>query len=183
VEYMKRFAWVALIALLPACASLKQSSSGPVLARATLQNGSGKAFGTAEFRESSEGVLVQLHLSKVREITSRTLLPIHIHDQGKCEGPDFKSAGPHFNPEGKQHGLENPMGHHLGDLPMVKVAEGSETDAEILIQGATLTGSGKNSLLKSGGTAVVIHNGEDDQKSDPAGNAGPRMLCGVIQSP
>ncbi len=183
MEYMNRLTWVALIALLPACASLKQSSSAPVLARATLQNGAGKTFGTAEFRESSEGVLIQLHLSQVGEITSRTLLPIHIHDQGKCQGPDFKSAGPHFNPEGKQHGLDNPMGHHLGDLPMVKLSAGAETEAEILIRGATLTGTGKNSLFKAGGTAVVLHDGVDDQKSDPAGNAGPRMLCGVIQSP
>jgi len=106
---------------------------------------------------------------------------IHVHDVGKCEAPDFKSAGPHFNPEKKQHGMQNPQGHHVGDLPNLTVNAKGKGTFLTTIMGATLNGDAANSLFHAGGTAVVIHEKLDDMKSDPAGNAGARIACGPVQ--
>lgn len=103
---------------------------------------------------------------------------LHFHQVAKCEG-DFTSAGPHFNPAGKQHGLNNPQGHHAGDMPNITVPAGGALDTTVTNPNVTL-GAGATSLFANGGTALVIHAGPDDLKSDPAGNAGARVACGVI---
>jgi superoxide dismutase, Cu-Zn family len=104
---------------------------------------------------------------------------IHFHQVPKCEGPDFKSAGGHFNPEAKKHGLENPEGHHAGDMKNFTVGADGKAKARVEDPDATLN-EGPHSLLSNGGTAIVIHAKADDYKTDPAGNAGDRIACGVI---
>ena len=105
---------------------------------------------------------------------------IHIHGIPKCEGPAFTSAGPHFNPEGKQHGLQNPAGPHAGDIPNFKVDAKGRSTATVIAANATL-GTDNHSVFSGDGTALVIHAKADDLKSDPAGNAGDRIACGLIK--
>jgi Cu-Zn family superoxide dismutase len=103
---------------------------------------------------------------------------IHFHQNPKCDAPDFKSAGPHFNPEGKQHGFDNPEGHHAGDMKNFIVdAKGS---ASATVEDLDVTLDGKHALFSNGGTAIVIHAKADDYKTDPSGNSGDRIACGVV---
>ncbi len=104
---------------------------------------------------------------------------IHIHQNAKCDGPDFKSAGPHFNPDGKKHGLENPEGHHAGDMNNFTVD--AQGNARFTLENKDVNfGSDSHSLFSNGGTALVIHAKADDMKTDPSGNSGDRIACGVI---
>jgi Cu-Zn family superoxide dismutase len=104
---------------------------------------------------------------------------IHLHEVAKCEPPTYKSAGAHFNPAKKKHGVLNPDGPHAGDLPNFKVA--ANGTAQTTITSKTLTmDSGPNSIYTGGGTALVIHERADDMKTDPAGNAGNPLACGAI---
>jgi len=144
-------------------------------AKANLLNAQGAPIGTATFSEKSNGVQLELKVSNLPP----GIHGFHIHTVGKCEAPDFKSAGPHFNPEGKQHGWDNPLGHHLGDLKNLNVGPDGKANIKILVPGVTL-GEGPNSLFHEGGTALVVHEKPDDGKTDPAGNAGARIACGVI---
>ena len=103
---------------------------------------------------------------------------LHFHQVPKCDPPDFKSAGPHFNPEKKEHGLKNPKGPHAGDMENFSVGPDGITTATVKDPNVSL--GGKNSLLANGGTALVIHAKPDDMKTDPAGNSGDRIACGVV---
>jgi Cu-Zn family superoxide dismutase len=105
---------------------------------------------------------------------------LHFHGKAQCDAPDFKSAGPHFNPEGKKHGLENPEGHHAGDMHNFTVKANGRAKLKVLNSDVTLGDDG-HSLFSNGGTALVIHAKADDLKTDPAGNAGDRIACGVIK--
>lgn len=104
---------------------------------------------------------------------------IHFHAVPKCEGPDFMSATTHFNPAMKKHGMQNPEGPHAGDMPNFTVAANGTAKTTITNKNVTM-GSEANSLYANGGTALMIHAAADDMKSDPAGNAGARIACGVI---
>jgi Cu-Zn family superoxide dismutase len=104
---------------------------------------------------------------------------IHIHNVGTCTAPDFTSAGGHFNPGGKQHGKDNPNGHHAGDLPNFEVDASGAGKISYTVPDVTLDDA-PTSLFHTGGTALVVHGAADDYKTDPAGNAGPRIACGVI---
>lgn len=146
-------------------------------AKAVILNAQGKAVGTAFF--SQDGANVQMSL-RVKGLTPGDHA-IHIHGAGKCEGPDFKSAGPHFNPSGKKHGLKNPEGHHRGDLPNLTANKRGRVKAKIVVENVSLQPGEENSLLQAGGTSVVIHEGPDDEITDPAGNSGGRIACGVIE--
>jgi Cu-Zn family superoxide dismutase len=141
----------------------------------TLQNGQGKKVGTAVLQQSAAGVSIQLN---VHDLTPGDH-GIHIHQVAKCEGPDFKSAGPHFNPDRKKHGLDNPDGPHAGDIPNFIVDANGKSKATVIAKGVTL-GDGANSVFTNGGTALVIHAKADDGKTDPSGNSGDRIACGVI---
>jgi len=105
---------------------------------------------------------------------------IHIHSVAKCEPPDFKSAGPHFNPDNKQHGLDNPNGAHVGDLQNFSVSSGGVAQTTIVAVRADMGDDGSRSVFSNGGTALVIHAKADDMKTDPAGNSGDRIACGVV---
>ncbi|MDH4066282.1 MAG: superoxide dismutase family protein [Acidobacteriota bacterium] len=104
---------------------------------------------------------------------------LHIHQVAQCEAP-FASAGPHFNPEGKKHGLENPEGPHAGDMPNFTVAANGTAKGS-LVNARVSMGTGANSVFAGGGTAIVIHAAADDMKTDPSGNAGGRIACGVVK--
>jgi superoxide dismutase, Cu-Zn family len=106
---------------------------------------------------------------------------IHIHQNAKCDAPDFKSAGPHFNPDGKKHGLQNPDGHHAGDMMNFSATDEGTAKLKLTNNDVSLgDGSDSHSLFSNGGTALVIHADPDDMKTDPAGNAGARIACGAI---
>ncbi len=101
-----------------------------------------------------------------------------------CDAPDFKTAGGHFNPENKQHGIQNPMGHHAGDLPQnIVIGEGHVGQATFKVDYLSLDPAAPNSILANGGTSIMVHEKADDMKTDPTGNAGNRIACGVITAP
>ena len=140
-----------------------------------LKDPKGRQVGTATLTQGSKGVVIMLEISKLPPGTHA----FHIHEHGHCDGPDFKSCGGHFNPFGKQHGTKNPKGPHAGDLPNIVVGSDGTLKQKIVASLVTLE-SGKNALLREGGTALVIHAAADDYKTDPAGNAGARIACGLI---
>ncbi len=148
----------------------------PKRARAEIVDAKGNKIGSAYLNDVGTGVMITLEASQL----SPGVHAFHIHENGKAEPPDFKSAGGHFNPAGKKHGKDNPDGSHAGDLPNITVKENGSVRVETVAAGVTL-GAGENSLLKEGGTSLVIHASEDDNKTDPSGNAGARIACGVIK--
>lgn len=139
-------------------------------------NTSGDTVGTATLTEVSNGVNVAIEASNLPKGTHG----FHIHEKGICEQPDFESAGGHFNPTNAKHGFDNPDGPHAGDLPNLEVGEDGTVNESFLAEMVTLKEGEKNSLLHEGGTSLVIHADADDNVSQPAGNAGARIACGVI---
>jgi len=105
---------------------------------------------------------------------------VHLHSVGLCESPAFTSAGPHWNPTARQHGSLNPAGHHLGDLPNLDVDEFGGGRVEFAIAGAST--SGAEGFFDADGTSVVIHAAPDDYRTDPSGNSGARIACGVLRA-
>lgn len=155
--------------------SLVAMAAGPA-AKATLKDAQGKDVGTATLTPAKGGVKVQVQAANL----SPGKHGIHIHAAGKCEPPDFKSAGGHFNPAGKKHGLQSPEGPHAGDMPNLVVAKNGKGKGTFTAKGATL-GDGEGTLFGPDGTALVIHADPDDEKTDPAGNSGARIACGIIE--
>jgi Cu-Zn family superoxide dismutase len=160
----------------PARAENAKPASHPM--EVELKGPQGKRVGTAKLSEVKDGVRIHVVADGLAPDSSHGL---HLHESGKCEGPDFKSAGGHFNPTGKQHGTMNPKGPHAGDLPMLVADEKGHAAADFTAHGVTLAPGAKNSLRKEGGTALVIHAKADDNKTDPSGNSGDRIACGVIR--
>jgi superoxide dismutase, Cu-Zn family len=144
-------------------------------ARAEITNAAGNSIGRATFRASKEGVVITVN---VKELPPG-LHAVHLHAVGKCEGPAFTSAGPHVNPLNKHHGLKNPAGPHAGDLPDMYVQNNGVGHYEVLADSVTLDAAA-TSLFDTDGTALIIHATADDDITDPAGNAGDRIACGVL---
>lgn len=143
---------------------------------AALINVDGEKIGSASLTEDETGVKIGINL---RNLPSGTYA-FHIHETGECNPPDFESAGGHFNPYDKEHGFLNPEGPHAGDLPNITVKHDGTIQEMITTKRVTLKKGESHSLLKPGGTALMIHSDADDYLTDPAGNAGDRIACGVI---
>jgi superoxide dismutase, Cu-Zn family len=167
---MSMRSWALVAVLLWATTGFGQS------AHADIVNAQGQKIGTARILPSGTGIRIDVKVSQLPP----GLHGIHIHNVGKCEGPAFTSAGAHFNPASKKHGTENPEGPHAGDLLNLTVNAAGVGNASLLDPNVTL-GDGPNSIFHEGGTALVIHAGPDDYKTDPAGNSGARIACGVIE--
>ena len=161
----------ALVFALTACATEQQSeqSMGRVVASIALP--SGTVIGRASVREVSGGLKVNVEVQGLPSGRHG----IHIHSVGRCDAPDFASAGGHWNPAGKHHGLANPQGPHMGDLPNLIVGSDGRGAISAEIRGGTL-----GRLLESGSAAMVVHAAPDDEMTDPSGNSGARIACGVF---
>ena len=156
-----------------ALADKKPASAKPVTVK--LSDATGKSIGTATLAADPGGVKITLAVKGLAAGDHA----IHVHETAKCDGPDFKSAGGHFNPDHKKHGKDNPDGAHAGDMPNVTVDAKGGSTAAVIASGVTLD-DGPHSVFTGGGTALVIHAKADDLKTDPAGAAGDRIACGVI---
>jgi len=145
-------------------------------AHADIVNAHGQKIGIATIHRADGGIRIDIQVSQLPLGTHG----IHVHTAGKCEGPAFTSAGAHFNPTSKKHGKDNPEGPHAGDLLNIQVEASGDGKVSLLDPNVTL-GDEPNSLFHEGGTAIVIHEKADDYKTDPAGNSGARIACGVIE--
>jgi Cu-Zn family superoxide dismutase len=143
-------------------------------ASTTLKDKDGKEVGQVALTRTPNGVLMNVTLTGVAPGEHA----FHVHTVGKCEAPDFKSAGPHFNPDQTKHGVMSPEGPHSGDMPNLHVPDSGKLQVEIL---NTLVSLDEDAaLLDDDGSALVVHATADDYKTDPAGNAGDRIACGVV---
>jgi Cu-Zn family superoxide dismutase len=142
-----------------------------------LKDAKGTDVGTATILSKGAGVEMKLELKNLPP----GVHAVHFHQKAQCDPPDFKSAGGHFNPTGKQHGFDNPQGHHSGDMMNFTVKENGAAKVAVKDDDVVLgTGSEANSLLANGGTSIMIHAKADDYKTDPAGDSGDRIACGAI---
>ena len=144
--------------------------------KATLKDAGGKEVGSAQLSQTPHGVLVRLTLKGVPAGEHA----FHIHQTGKCE-PPFTTAGGHFNPGSKKHGVMAADGPHAGDMPNLHVPADGNLAVEVVNAAVTLDKDKPNSLYKPEGTALIIHAGKDDYKTDPTGDAGGRIACGVVE--
>lgn len=145
-------------------------------AAAALKNGEGKDVGRAELTQTPAGVLIRLSVKGLPAGDHA----FHVHAVGKCESP-FTSAGGHFNPDNRKHGLMAPDGHHAGDMPNLHVPPSGDLEVEVVNAAITLERGKPNSVFDSDGSALIIHAGKDDYKSDPTGEAGGRIACGLVE--
>jgi Cu-Zn family superoxide dismutase len=167
----------AALAFAVACAQGGPASTTPrSLASGTFRNAAGDRVGLATLSDSGGTLRLGLSASEL----SPGPHGLHFHAQGTCTPPDFASAGPHFNPEGRKHGRLNPEGPHLGDLPNLVAGPDGSADTSFVVPNE-LAAPGPHSLLQPGGTAIVIHAKADDERTDPSGDSGDRVACAVIE--
>ena len=149
------------------------AAATPKQAVAMIQTADGQPAGSATATETPDGLTIALDVTGIAPGEHG----VHVHTTGSCEPPKFESAGGHWNPTEKHHGLDNPQGHHAGDMPNLTVAADGTGKLDYTLAGATLAG-----LLDADGSAFVIHAKSDNQKSDPSGNSGDRIACGVFSA-
>jgi Cu-Zn family superoxide dismutase len=150
-------------------------AEAPTTITADIVDPTGKKIGEVKAKQDKVGVKFSVNVTGLKP----GMHGIHIHAAGKCDGPDFKSAAGHFATGAQHHGMKNPQGPHMGDLANLIVKKDGSAHQTFVDKAVTLQ-PGLNSLMKDGGTALVIHADMDDEKSDPAGNAGARIACAVL---
>jgi Cu-Zn family superoxide dismutase len=172
----------ALMLTLAGCAGMggladegADSPSSPASVRADLRDASGAVKARATISEAGGGLRLRIEAAGL----APGAYGAHVHAVGRCDPSDFASAGPHWNPAARQHGKDNPQGMHKGDLPNLMVGADGRGSFEIDLEGARLSG-GADALLDSDGAALVIHAKPDDYRTDPSGNSGARIACGVL---
>lgn len=191
-RWMIGFAFVCLCFGMSACGSVdqpeenedmeSQETASPQAAEegqmieVELMNTAGEKTGTARLEQMETGVNITISAWDLPKGTHG----FHIHETGKCELPDFTSAGGHFNPTDAKHGFDHPKGPHAGDLPNLEVGEDGKVTESFLAEMVTLEKGKPNTLLRTNKTALIIHADADDNISQPAGDAGERIACGVI---
>lgn len=172
---------VAIAGMAAGCATASRdvdpppADMGPTAASADLRDGSGRVLARTTVEEAGDGLRVRVNAAGL----VRGAYGVHVHAIGRCEAPGFTTAGPHWNPTGEQHGKDNPQGMHKGDLPNLLVGTDGKGSFEYTIPNASL-GGGVNALLDADGAAVVVHEKPDDYRTDPSGNSGARIACGVL---
>lgn len=152
--------------------------SGPVATDLALRDASGRERARATLNAEVDALAVRVQSAGL----ARGTYAAHVHSVGRCDAPDFQSAGPHWNPTTAQHGRENPRGAHLGDLPNLVVGADGEGSVSYTVNGAGLT-SGQYPMADADGAALIVHAQADDYRTDPSGNAGDRLACAVIAPP
>jgi Cu-Zn family superoxide dismutase len=156
------------------CATTTGGPATPAPATTSIRDASGRTVATATLRDVGGSVNVRVEATGLPAGTYGT----HVHAVGSCEAPAFTTAGPHWNPAGRQHGTGNPQGPHMGDLPNLVVDGSGRGRVEYSIQGAALGEAA--GLLDADGASVVVHAQADDYRTDPSGNSGSRLACGVV---
>jgi Cu-Zn family superoxide dismutase len=163
-----RIAALLVPLLAGACSTIEPTGGAPM----PLIGASGQTIGSVRAWQTAGGVSFRVMASGL----PHGLHGIHVHSAGRCDPPDFASAGPHWNPAGRKHGLNNPAGPHAGDLPNVEVAANGALAVTVVLPGAN-----RASLRDSDGASIVLHPSADDYATDPSGNSGARIACAVIR--
>lgn len=167
--------YLIVVLFLTACQFTKNVDTTQTV---TMYHRDGDQLGTATLTEHPDGVQLTLEL----EGMSPGIYGLHIHEKAKCEPPNFQSAGNHFNPENKAHGLLHPKGPHAGDLPNIEADETGKVNVELMIRDVTLRPDSKMSLTKGEGTALIVTERPDDGMTQISGNSGERIICGEIKA-
>jgi superoxide dismutase, Cu-Zn family len=177
-ELRRKSMKVRFFAVIPALllASAVCVQAADTMAHANIVDSTGKSVGKITLKQFPGGVEIKGSLSNLPPGTHG----MHIHTVGKCDAPDFKTAGGHFNPDMKKHGMNNPDGMHAGDLPNIEVGTDGKVKVKVVAAHVTIS-DGDHSLFHEGGTSIVIHEKADDYMTDPSGNSGNRIACGVIE--
>jgi superoxide dismutase, Cu-Zn family len=175
---MRKLLPILLVPVMASCSTVRTADTIAVseVISADLARADGAWAGVATVSKRSDGVFLSLSA----DAPAAGTFGMHIHSLGKCQGPDFTSAGPHWNPDMKQHGRENPMGAHHGDLPNLVADADKKLTLEYRLPDIMLEGPG--GILDADGAALIIHEKADDYKTDPSGNSGKRIICGVFKS-
>lgn len=178
--------WTALPALAGSIAALSACAAGPLAAPEAVNASSPSA--SSDLRSPSGAVMARATATQVGDSIRVRVEAVgmppgtygaHVHTTGRCDPPDFASAGPHWNPTGQQHGKNNPRGMHKGDLPNLMVGTDGRGSFEFTIPRASISG-GAMRMLDADGAALVVHQSADDYRTDPSGNSGGRIACGVL---
>lgn len=162
---------IAAVALAPLIAGCASTMDPPYARQFALVGSSGQSLGTVSAWETAGAISMRVQASGL----PHGLHGIHLHAVGRCDAPEFTSAGGHWNPGGRKHGLNNPQGPHAGDLPNISVAANGVVNEAVVLSGASLA-----ALADADGSALVIHATADDHVTDPSGNSGARIACAII---
>ena len=173
---MRNILFVLTPLLAAGCVSASEPPGGPAM---PLVNANGQTIGTVRAWQTTGGVTFRIEASAL----PHGVHALHVHAAGRCDPPEFQTAGPHWNPANRKHGLSNPAGPHAGDLRNVTVAANGVLGETVTLSGASLTAAAgtPGALIDGDGAALVIHAAADDNVTDPSGNSGARIACAILQ--